>query len=159
MSVTDIFFATCVISFIMGLFALSLSYVDYVAIGYLINATNSLPNTPGVLSLLQNTQQLSLFWPDIAALATIILILESWILSFFIKAHPLAAVSGVFMLFAYTIVSFFISNTAIGLARMAIFAPIISNANPLLLIWINAPILCVIGGVVDIAIALTAARG
>jgi hypothetical protein len=148
----------------MGTLGLSFAYADTTTISYISSAINSTYKNANITPVV-NTNALSnalynfsFFFPDIAAIACILLIIESWMLSFFIKAHPLAAVGATAMLTLYTIGSFYVSNVAIQIARLAIFSGVVSSSNLLFLIWLNMPVILVIAGVVDIAIALSAAR-
>lgn len=158
MSTLDIFYATVVIAFVVGLLSMFFSYADYTTIGYIQNATNVLPNIAGPSTLLSDSKQFSLFFPDLTALMVMILITESWILSFYLSSHPVAAVLGIFALFAYMIISYYVSNEAVAIARESVFAPIISASNPLLFIFINMPTILAFAAVIDIAIAFTAIR-
>lgn len=159
----------------LGIFGLAFSTIDIQSINATSHAFNityaALPGTTNTLvyqnihgsiqSLSNTLYQFSFFFPDLAAIGCILLIVESWMLSFFIKAHPLAAVGAIAMLLVYTIASFFISNSAITIARLPVFSAVIANAGAsslLLVIWINAPILLVLASVVDIGIAFTASR-
>ena len=160
MTMEDIFYTSVVVCFVVGILSLFLSYATTTGISALsagINATG-LPNLPGVVSLSSGLYNFAFFFPDLAAIMVIVLIIQTWILSWFIKAHPLAAVSGIFALFGYTIVSFFVSNAVVGVARLPLFSPVIAFANPLLFLFINMPVVLFLAGIVDIAVALTAAR-
>jgi hypothetical protein len=157
MSATDIFFSLCVISLILGIIAMTFSYADVTALGYISNAVSTLPNIQGPATLSADLTNFSYFFPDLAAMATLILVASSLMLSWYLKAALLAAIGAIFMLIVYTIASFFISNVAVQIAHLGIYSTIISHANLLLLIWINMPSLLVLFCVVDIGIALTAA--
>ena len=90
---------------------------------------------------------------------TLLLILETWMLSYFIRASPLAAIYSVAMLVAYTIVSFFVSNTAIVVARLPVFAAIAGSGNLLFLMYLNMPVILVFASLIDIIISFLAAQG
>lgn len=156
----DIFFSLVIICFVIGILSMLFSWMDVTSLGYISNAINQtgLPQLPAVQTLSSNLTQFSYFFPDLAALMVVVLIVQSWILSFFIKAHPLSAIMGVFSLFGYAIASFFVSNAAVSIARLALFSPIIAFSNPLLFLFLNMPPILVICGIIDIAIALTSAR-
>ena len=84
-------------------------------------------------------------------------------LSAFIKSHPLAAVVGIVSLFAFTIANFFISNAMIGAVRgvanaIPSFASYLSFAGPIVQFWIYLPIIGVVATIIDISIAVVAAR-
>jgi hypothetical protein len=88
---------------------------------------------------------------------------ETWMLSAFIKSHPLAAVVGVVSLFAYTIAAFFISNAMIGAVRgvanaIPSFASYLGFAGPIIQFWIYLPIIGVVATIIDLTIAVVAAR-
>lgn len=165
MSTLDIFYAAVVISFVLGILGLAFSYTDTSAISAVASAMNQTYNSlglqplPGFQQLSNNLYAFSFFFPEIAAIAVILLCIESLIMSFFIKAHPLAAVFAIFMLVVYTIASFFVSNISVQVARLAIFSNVVSGpATLLLIIWINMPVILVFFSVIDTAIALTASR-
>lgn len=168
MSTLDIFYSVVVISFIMGIFGLAFSYTDVTvvtAVSNLFNQTyaqTGYQEMPALQQMSSFFYQFSFIFPDMAALSAIILIASSWMLSFFIKAHPLAAIGAIAMLVVYTIASFYVSNVAVQVARLPVFSAIVTNAGAsglLLLLWINMPVILVIASVIDIAIAFTAARG
>lgn len=156
----DIFFSIVVICFVVGIFSMALSYTDTTAISMLSSALNqsTLTQMASVQTLASNLYQFSFFFPDLAALMVIVLIIQSFILSFFIKAHPLSAIMGVFSLFGYAIASFYVSNIAVTIVRLPLFTTVIPFSNPLLFLFINMPPILVICGIVDIAVALTASR-
>ena len=164
MTVRDIFTATILVSYVVGIISLIMSYVVFTGTGILIamNANminnNGIQQMPAINTLLQNSQSFSLVFPDLAGFMVVILITETIILSFFIKAHPLASVLAILMLFVYAGASFFVSNVLVSIARMSVWAPIIASANWLTFIWINAPVILVIAGLVDIAAAWVSAN-
>lgn len=160
MTVEDVAISLNAICFIIGILSLFFAYADTTAISQLSHAINQtgLPQMPSVQALSSNLYNFSFFFPDLAILMVVVMITQSFILDFFIKSHPLAAVSGVLTLFGYTIISFFVSNAFITVARLSIFSGVISFANPLLFIMINAPVITLICGCVSIALCLTAAR-
>ena len=103
------------------------------------------------------------FFPDLGVILAIVLIAETWMLSAFIKSHPLAAVVGIISLFAYTIAAFFISNAMIGAVRgvgnaIPSFANYLSFAGPIIQFWIYLPIIGIVATIIDISIAVVAAR-
>ena len=165
-STFDIFMSVVVISFIMGIVGLSFSYLDVLGIGTTSSIFNQtyttmhLPPNQAIQTLSSNLYQFSFVFPTIAAIATLLLIIESWMLSFFIKAHPLAAVGAIAMLVVYTLVSFYVSNASIGIIRLPVFQAIVNSgsANLLIVIWLNMPIILLFSSIVDIAIAFTASR-
>lgn len=148
------------LALIIGIPSMFFSYIDFTGIGYVSQAVNQtgIPLMPSINTLSSNLQQFSLFFPDLALLCIVILVADSWILSFYIKADLLGAVIAVFSLFAYTIASFFVSNAAVTVARNPVFAPIIASANPLLFFYINLPVILIICCVIDIAIAVTSSQ-
>ena len=98
------------------------------------------------------------FFPELAVLGTILAIASSFILSFFIKTHPLSAVFSIALLVIYTMAAFYISNALVGLATLSVWSGIIGSANILLLFWLNLPYILVFASVVDLAIGFLAAR-
>lgn len=157
MSTTDIFYASVVITLVVGIFSIALSYVDVTGLAIIHNATSTLPTVQGISQLHSDLTTFSTFFPDIAAFMCILLILESWVLSFYIKAHPLAAVGAIFLLFVYLIPSFYVSNVAVQVARLPEFASVISNAGVLMVLFINMPVILLFGAGIDIIIAFLAA--
>lgn len=143
-----------VIGLFLGLIAQAFTYLDVTALGAINSAFVNLPNTLNTTATTNAFMTISYFWPTLAGLAIILLIAATWVLSFNIKASPLAAVLGTAILFVYTGASFFIANAEVMLERTSFFATIAPHANLLVLIWINGPILLVIASVVDIGISL-----
>jgi hypothetical protein len=163
MTVTDIFIGATILGlFVSGTICLVLGYADYYVIGVLQQFNEGLPPSvnPGtaITSLLSASSSFAEFFPTLALVLTVILIAETWALSAFISQHPLSAVTGIISLVAFTIVSFYVANQAIGIARLAIFATYITNADPLLYAWVYMPYILVISSLIDITIGLVAAR-
>jgi hypothetical protein len=158
MTTYDQFISTVVVVFIAGIFSLVLSWMDITTIGYIVLAFSHSPNLPAIATLSSNLITFASFLPDFAAIIGLILMIESWILSYFIKSHPLGAVMGIFLLFGFTIVSFYVSNTAVQVARLPWMSPVLLHASLLLFMFINMPIILIFACIVDIGIALTAAR-
>ena len=147
----------------MGLFALSFSYLDVIGLTYISNAFNQTYAQSGIVpvvnvqSLSNSLYQFSFFWPDLAAICSLILIVESWMLSFFLRATPLAAVPSIFLLVVYTVASMEVSNAAVNIARLPVWQPIIAQGGLLLILWVNMPVILIIASIIDIAIALLGA--
>ena len=163
MTALDIFVGViCVGLFVSGIITMSLGFADWYVIGVIQNFNNGLPASvnPGsaVASLLSFSSTFATFMPTLSVILMIVLIAETWMLSAFIKSHPLAAVIGIVSLVFYTIASFFIANTAIQVARLPIFANYIGYANPLLVAFIYAPYILVIATLIDLTIGIVAAR-
>lgn len=163
MTTLDIFYSVCIATFFIGILMLCMSYIVFTSVGIIINLNTNMTaqgiqQLPAINTLLANSQQFSLFFPDLALFFVIVLIMETFVLSFFLRAHPLSAILGIFSLFAYTIISFFISNELVTISRLSIFSSIISGANPLLILFINLPVVLVVASIMDIAIALTASH-
>ena len=171
MTVLDIFATIVIISFVVGIISIVLSYVTFTGTTILIQLNTNLNASgihqlPAINTLLQNSNQFSLTFPTIAFAMVVILIVESLLLSFFIKSHPLAAVLAILLLFVYAGVSMFVSNAALTFVRVlsatntpyVSFATIISNAGPLVFLWINMPYILVFVGLIDIGVALVAAN-
>lgn len=158
MTVLDIFVAVIVVSSLLGLLLLSLSYVSITGITLIQNATANIPTyTPASLS----TSLISIanFLPTLAVLFVIILIVFSWMLSAFIKTNPLAVVVSIVWLIFYTIISFFISHYLIQTVyAVTVFKTLGSGPNLLYLFWANIPIVLVVASCVDIAIAVLSYR-
>ena len=168
MTATDIFIGVIIIgTVIAGLITVFLGYADYYVIGTIQNFNKGLPPSvnPGAAttSLLNFSSSFATFFPDLSVVLAIVLMAETWMLSAFIKSHPLAAVVGVVSLFAYTIAAFFISNAMIGAVRgvanaIPSFASYLSFAGPIIQFWIYLPIIGVVATIIDISIAVVAAR-
>lgn len=163
MTALDIFVGViCIGLFVSGIFTMSLGFADWYVIGVIQNFNAGLPASvnPGsaVASLLSFSSTFSTFMPTLSVILMIVLIAETWMLSAFIKSHPLAAVVGIVSLIFYTIASFFISNIAIQVARLPIFANYVGYANPLLVAFIYAPYILVIATLIDLTIGIVAAR-
>ena len=168
MTATDIFIGVIIIgTVIAGLITVFLGYADYYVIGTIQNFNKGLPPSvnPGssTTKLLSFSSNFATFFPDLSVVLAIVLMAETWMLSAFIKSHPLAAVVGVVSLFAYTIAAFFISNAMIGAVRgvgnaIPSFATYLGFAGPIIQFWIYLPIIGVIATIIDITIAVVAAR-
>ncbi len=154
MTTTDIFFAVVVIGLIFGLVAQVFSYMDVTALGYINSAFVNLPNILNTTSTTNAFTTISYFWPTMAGLAIILLIAATWVLSFNIKASPLAAVYGTVLLWIYTGISFYVANAEVMLEQTSFFSAFAAHASFLVLIWVNGPILLAIAGVVDIGISI-----
>lgn len=153
MTVIDIFYAVIIVSSILGLIMLSISYVVVSGINLISSAVANIPTyTPTSLSSgLISTAE---FLPTIAVILVIVLIVFSWMLSAFIKASPIGAVISIGWLILYTIIAFFMSHFLISAARISIFTSLGANANLLFLFWANMPVILVFATIVDIVIAM-----
>ncbi|MEM3470588.1 MAG: hypothetical protein QXZ36_07600 [Thermoproteota archaeon] len=163
MAAYDIFFAVVILSTILEIIFLPLTYVVYSSMSLVQNAIANIPTFAPVSSITTMSKSFILFIPTAAALMVYLLILESWILSFFIKGHPLGAVYAIVMLFVFTIASFFVANEVVVLTRAIqaaspTFATILSNSSFMLFTIINMPYILVFATVVDIGIAVVALR-
>ncbi len=167
MTALDIFIGVVIAGlFVAGIISIALGYADWYVIGIIQNLNAGLPPSvnPGTAanSLLSFSSTFSQFFPTLAVALSIALMAETWLLSAFIKSHPLAAVVGIVALVFYTIASFYIANTAIGVVRMLTvlpqFSSYIASANPLLYAWIYLPYILVVGTIIDITIGIVAAR-
>ena len=155
MTTLDVFFAVCVVSAVVGLLMLSLSYVDVTGIAAVSNATAGIPTyTPSSMS--SSLTQTALLFPTIAVIMVVVLIIESWILSAFIKASPLSAVVAIAFLVVYTIASFFIANTMVQVMDSVPIFHTATNANLLMLFYANMPGILVWSAIIDCAIAMLA---
>ena len=171
MTTLDVFAAIVVISFVVGIISIVLSYVTFTGTSILIQLNGNLNSSgihqlPAINTLLQNSNQFSLTFPTIAFIMVLILVIESLLLSFFIKSHPLAAVLAIVLLFVYAGISMFVSNAAISFVRIlsntsspyVSFSTIINSAGPLVFLWVNMPYILVFVGILDIAVALISAN-
>lgn len=151
------FVVIVIVSLCVGIIMMSLSLATYTALTYICPVIGALPSYGGFnnCSFAESFELSLMTW---AFIMVMILIAEAWLLSFYIEAHPLAAVVGVFSLIIYVIVSFYVSNAAVGLARLAVFSPIIANANLLLYLYINLSPILIFATLIDIGIAVTASR-
>ena len=157
MTVLDIFYAVIVVSSILGLLLLSVSYVAITGINLVTNATANLPTyTPQSFST--SLSSVVGMLPTFAVIFVLVLIVFSWMLSAFIKSNPIAVVISIVWLIFYTIAAFFVSHYLISAARISIFAKLGSSPNILYLFWANMPLILLISSVVDIAIAVLAYR-
>lgn len=158
MTVLDIFVAVIVVSSILGLMLLSLSYVAITGITVLQNATANIPSfTPTSLSASLKTT--ASFLPTLAVIFVVVLIIFSWMLSAFIKSNPLAVVISIVWLIFYTIISFFMAHYLISTVDgIAVFKSLGASPNLLYLFWANIPIILLVASLVDIAIAVMAYR-
>jgi hypothetical protein len=157
MTVLDIFYAVIVVSSILGLLTLTVSYVAVKGINLVVNATANIPTyTPASLStsLLSTVGLL----PVLSVIFVLVLIVFSWMLSAFIKSNPIAVVISIVWLFFYTITAFFVSHYLISTARISVFTSLGSGPNILYLFWANMPLILLIGSMIDIAIAVLAYR-
>lgn len=157
MSALDIFFAVVVFSSILTLIALVLTLVVVDGIGYVNNAVANVPTmTPSSFS--GNMESTAMFLPTLAGLMVIMMIAASWILSFFIKSHPLGAVYAMVFLILYTIVSLFVSNAMVQVLRLNVFSTVIGSGSLPIFIIVNMPIILIFATLVDIAISVFALR-
>jgi hypothetical protein len=100
--------------------------------------------------------QTALLFPTLAVIMVIVLIIESWILSAFIKASPLSAVVALAFLVVYTIASFFIANTMVQVMDSVPMFHTATNANLLFLFFGNMSQILVFCTIIDISIAMLA---
>ena len=134
---------------------LSLSYVDVTGIAAVSNATAGIPTyTPSSMS--SSFTQTALLFPTLAVIMVVVLIIESWILSAFIKASPLSAVVALAFLVVYTIASFFIANTMVQVMDSVPIFHTATNANLLMLFYANLSYILVFSAIIDIGIAMLA---
>lgn len=134
---------------------LSLSYVDVTGIAAVSNATAGIPTyTPTSMS--SSFTQTALLFPTLAVIMVVVLIIESWILSAFIKASPLSAVVALAFLVVYTIASFFIANTMVQVMDSVPIFHTATNANLLMLFYANMSDILVFSAIIDIGIAMLA---
>jgi hypothetical protein len=158
MTTLDIFFAVVVVSSALGLLMLTLSYIGIAGMGYVANATASIPsfyNVTGATTMFSGTEK---FFVSLSVFFVIILIAVSWMLSAFFKASPLSAVVSVVWLFIYTAISIFISHYLVSAAKIVtIFNTLGSSGNLMFLFWANMPTILIIASIIDLGIAVTAA--
>ena len=134
---------------------LSLSYVDVTGIAAVSNATAGIPTyTPSSMS--SSFTQTALLFPTLAVIMVVVLIIESWILSAFIKASPLSAVVALAFLVVYTIASFFIANPMVQVMDSVPIFHTATNANLLMLFYANMSDILVFSAIIDIGIAMLA---
>ena len=168
MTATDIFVGVIIIGTVMaGLITVFLGYADYYVIGVIQNFNSGLPTSvnpgPATASFLSFSSNFATFFPDLSVVLAIILMAETWMLSAFIKSHPLAAVVGIVSLFGFTIANFFISNEMIGAVRgvanaIPSFSAYLAFAGPIIQFWIYLPVIGIVATIIDISIAMIAAR-
>jgi hypothetical protein len=158
MTMLDIFVAVIVVSSILGLITLSLSYVAITGITLIQNATANIPTyTPASLS--NSLSSTAGMLPDLAVIFVIVLIVFSWMLSAFIKSSPIAVVISIVWLIFYTMVAFFMAHYLISTVdSITIFKSLGSGPNLLYLFWANLPIILLVSSLVDITIAVLAYR-
>ena len=158
MTVLDIFMAVIVVSSILGLLLLAVSYISVNGMTLVQNATANIPTyTPA--SLTTSLQSTVSFLPTLSVIFVIVLIVFSWMLSAFIKSNPLAVVISIIWLIVYTIIAFFMSHYLINTVEgITIFQSLGSGPNLLYLFWANLPIILLVASLVDITIAVLAYR-
>ena len=158
MTVLDIFMAVIVVSSILGLLLLAVSYISVNGMTLVQNATANIPTyTPA--SLTTSLQSTVSFLPTLSVIFVIVLIVFSWMLSAFIKSNPLAVVISIIWLIFYTIIAFFMSHYLINTVEgITIFQSLGSGPNLLYLFWANLPIILLVASLVDITIAVLAYR-
>lgn len=158
MTVLDIFMAVIVVSSILGLLLLAVSYISVNGMTLVQNATANIPTyTPA--SLTTSLQSTVSFLPTLSVICVIVLIVFSWMLSAFIKSNPLAVVISIIWLIVYTIIAFFMSHYLISTVEgITIFQSLGSGPNLLYLFWANLPIILLVASLVDITIAVLAYR-
>jgi len=158
MTTLDIFWAVVVVSSVLGLLMLTLSYVGITGMTYVANATANIPsyyNVTSATAMFSGTEKLLV---TMSVLFIVILIVVSWMLGAFFKASPLSAVVSVAWLFIYTVVAIFISHYLVATAKaIPIFNTLGSSGNLLFLFWANMPVILVIASIIDLGIAVTAA--
>ena len=134
---------------------LALSYIDVTGISAVSTATAGIPTyTPSSMS--SSFTQTALLFPTLAVIMVVVLIIESWILSAFIKASPLSAVVAIAFLVVYTIASFFIANTMVQVMDSVPIFHTATNANLLFLFYANMSSILVFACIIDIGIAMLA---
>ena len=168
MTATDIFIGVIIVgTLITGLITVFLGYADYYVIGVIQNFNKGLPASvnpgPATASLLSFSSNFATFFPNLSVFLAIVLMAETWVLSAFIKSHPLAAVVGIVSLFGFTIANFFISNEMIGAIRgvasaIPSFSAYLAFAGPIIQFWIYLPVIGIVATIIDISIAMIAAR-
>jgi hypothetical protein len=158
MTVLDIFVAVIIVSSVLGLLLLSLSYVAVNGITLVQNVTANIPTfTPASFSA--NLKSTASFLPAISVIFVVVLIVFSWMLSAFIKSSPLAVVVSIVWLIFYTMVSFFMAHYLISTVDgIAVFSSLGSSPNLLYLFWANMPLILLVASLVDIGIAALAYR-
>ncbi len=153
MTVIDIFYAVIIVSSLLGIMMLTLSYTVIQGITLVSSAINNIPTyTPKSFS--SGLLNIAKFLPTIAVILVITLIIFSWMLSAFIKASPIGAVISIGWLIIYTGAAFLMSHYLISAARISIFTSLGANANLLFLFWANMPVILVFATVVDVVIAI-----
>ncbi len=158
MTVLDIFMAVIVVSSVLGLLLLAVSYISVNGMTLVQNATANIPTyTPA--SLTTSLQSTVSFLPTLSVIFVIVLIVFSWMLSAFIKSNPLAVVISIIWLIFYTIIAFFMAHYLISTVEgITIFQSLGSGPNLLYLFWANLPIILLVASLVDITIAVLAYR-
>lgn len=158
MTVLDIFMAVIVVSSVLGLLLLAVSYISVNGMTLVQNATANIPTyTPA--SLTTSLQSTVSFLPTLSVICVIVLIVFSWMLSAFIKSNPLAVVISIIWLIFYTIIAFFMAHYLISTVEgITIFQSLGSGPNLLYLFWANLPIILLVASLVDITIAVLAYR-
>ena len=158
MTTLDIFMAVIVISSMLGLLLLAVSYVALNSITVIQNATMNIPSyTPKSLST--SLKATIGILPDLAVIFVIVLIVFSWMLSAFIKTNPLAVVISIGWLIFYTIIAFFMAHYLVSTVdSISIFSSLGSGPNLLYLFWANMPLVLLFSSLIDIGIAVMSYR-
>ena len=157
MTTLDIFWAVVVVSSVVGLLMLTLSYVGITGMNYVANAIANIPSyyPQSATSMFSGTEE---FLVNMSVFFVIILIVVSWMLGAFFKASPLSATVSVAWLFIYTFISIFISHYLIStVEQISIFNTLGGSGNLLFLFWANMPTILIVASLIDLGIAVTAA--
>ncbi len=158
MSAIDIFTAVVIIGFVLGLLLMIASFIGLTGMSAINDLNNDVGQNPVGSTIVSFGNSFYTFFPSITVIFVFILVIESWMLSAFLKSHPLAAVVGMVFLTFYTIISFFISNYAVMLLKNPIFNSLISHNSLLALFYLNMPTILVISTVIDVFIGVLALR-
>jgi hypothetical protein len=158
------FFVIVIVSFVVGILLLTISYFGLTTMSALAQINTVAANTPGIGVVPGGATMVSFgtrffkFFPDITVIFVIIMIAESWMLSAFLKSHPLGAVVAIVFLVLYTIVSFYISNEAVAILKTGVFNSVLPSNSLLALFYLNMPVILIFATIIDIAIGVMAAR-
>ncbi|MGC9099614.1 MAG: hypothetical protein ACP5HW_03675 [Candidatus Micrarchaeia archaeon] len=158
MSAIDIFTAVVIIGFVLGLLLMIVSFIGLTGMGAIKELNNVTTQNPVGSTIVGFGNSFYTFFPSLTVIFVFILIIESWMLSAFLKSHPLAAVVGIVFLVFYTIISFFVSNYAVMLLKNPVFNNLVSHNMLLALFYLNMPTILVISTIVDIFIGVLALR-
>lgn len=156
MTAIDMFESIVVVSAVLSLLCMAVSYVAISGLTSLQTSIAGIPTyTPS--SLINGGIAIAQWLPAASVIFVMVLIIFSWMLSAYIKASGLGAVISIAWLSIYTIISFFVSNALVDAVRsVPQFISLGASINFVLLFWANMPLILLFSTIIDIGIAFLA---